>query len=588
MGKVKITIYNHAASERDKKLEVCIDTADTIAVVKEGLVDILSVEAACQQLVYKGKVLKDADTFEQHGLKEGETVHFVPKKKKSEAAPTGTPQTTTPAPTRPEASSTPTQRIAPTAMPAFPNLFEPSASGGSNNPMGGLGQIPGLFRNSGLGGGLGGAGGMEDMRRQLMENPEMMQEIMNSPMFQSMLDNPNIMQNMVENNPQLQNIMNENPELRQVLSDPETMRQSMRMASNPELMREMMRNQDRALNNISSHPEGFNALRRMYTDVQEPLYEASINGAANRYGRTGVSPSVAQAQAEVAAQEAARQTSSGSASSPNNDPLPNPWGRPSAAPSTTATPGVGGMGNLFGSTGGGAGMSSVAGLMGQMGGNSSGQGAGAGMDMNAAMGMMQTPMMQQMLQQMTSDPNFVDNLERTNPMLRQMLASNPMARQMMRNPAVLRQMMDPATIRASMELQQAMRGIGNPPSGNGANPLAAMLGQLGQPSSNTGTGASNPWANLGEQGDGAATPATPSSHTSTAASPLNDWNAFAQAMNMSSDASGTSGQTPAERYATQLEALHGMGFTDDDANISALEASRGNVNGAVDRLLGGS
>ena len=34
-------------------------------------------------------------------------------------------------------------------------------------------------------------------------------------------------------------------------------------------MREMMRSTDRAMSNIESHPEGFNALRRMYRCVRQ-------------------------------------------------------------------------------------------------------------------------------------------------------------------------------------------------------------------------------------------------------------------------------------------------------------------------------
>lgn len=34
------------------------------------------------------------------------------------------------------------------------------------------------------------------------------------------------------------------------------------------LQREQMRNQDRAMSNIEAHPEGFNALRRMYENFQ--------------------------------------------------------------------------------------------------------------------------------------------------------------------------------------------------------------------------------------------------------------------------------------------------------------------------------
>ncbi len=44
------------------------------------------------------------------------------------------------------------------------------------------------------------------------------------------------------------------------------------------LMREQMRNQDRTMANIESHPEGFNALRRMYENFQEPLMDAAGQG----------------------------------------------------------------------------------------------------------------------------------------------------------------------------------------------------------------------------------------------------------------------------------------------------------------------
>jgi ubiquilin len=42
----------------------------------------------------------------------------------------------------------------------------------------------------------------------------------------------------------------------------------MEYMQNPNAMREMMRSQDLAMSQIENHPEGFNALRRMYEDVQ--------------------------------------------------------------------------------------------------------------------------------------------------------------------------------------------------------------------------------------------------------------------------------------------------------------------------------
>lgn len=48
------------------------------------------------------------------------------------------------------------------------------------------------------------------------------------------------------------------------------------------LMREQMRNQDRTMANIESHPEGFNALRRMYENFQEPLMNAATGQGNNQ------------------------------------------------------------------------------------------------------------------------------------------------------------------------------------------------------------------------------------------------------------------------------------------------------------------
>lgn len=69
--------------------------------------------------------------------------------------------------------------------------------------------------------------------------------------------------------------MDRNPELSHMLNDPAMLQQTLDVARNPELLREQMRNTDRALNNIQSHPEGFNMLRRLYHDVQARSARAS-------------------------------------------------------------------------------------------------------------------------------------------------------------------------------------------------------------------------------------------------------------------------------------------------------------------------
>lgn len=44
---------------------------------------------------------------------------------------------------------------------------------------------------------------------------------------------------------------------------------------------------------------------------------------------------------------------------------------------------------------------------------------------------------------------------------------------------------------------------------------------------------------------------------------------------------------PRVQYANQLQQLQDMGFPEEEANLQALIRTRGNVNAAVERLLGG-
>merc|ERR1719218_554252 len=121
-------------------------------------------------------------------------------------------------------------------------------------------------------------------------------------MMQSMLSNPDMMRSMIQMNPAMQQLMEQNPQLREVLNDPETMRQHMQAMSNPALMNEMMRQQDRAMANIEAHPQGFNALARMFSEVQQPLQEAQQQEAQQRSGGGVVArPEALLAQATVVA-----------------------------------------------------------------------------------------------------------------------------------------------------------------------------------------------------------------------------------------------------------------------------------------------
>jgi ubiquilin len=85
-----------------------------------------------------------------------------------------------------------------------------------------------------------------------------------------------------------------------------------------------MRTTDRAMSNIESHPEGFNALRRMYENIQEPL----LNAAADA-GDVAASSNPFDSLFQPAAADGPNSTTSDAApatgGAPNTAPLPNPW-----------------------------------------------------------------------------------------------------------------------------------------------------------------------------------------------------------------------------------------------------------------------
>ena len=190
------------------------------------------------------------------------------------------------------------------------------------NPLGGGNAMAGLF-GSGL-------PDLEQAQQQLAQNPNMIREMMNTPAIQNLMNNPEFMRSMIMNNPQMRELVDRNPELGHVLNDPSILRQTLEAARNPELMREMMRNTDRAMSNIESMPEGFNMLRRMYENVQEPLMNAttmsenagnntSSNPFAALLGNQGVTTQGSDTSNNISAPNAETGT-------PNANPLPNPWG----------------------------------------------------------------------------------------------------------------------------------------------------------------------------------------------------------------------------------------------------------------------
>ncbi|ONK79830.1 uncharacterized protein A4U43_C01F10560 [Asparagus officinalis] len=452
--------------------------------------------------------------------------------------------------------------VAPQAVPANRGATNSGAPGTGNNPGtarsvgGGLGiegfsssLFPGLGIN-GLGGngssGLFGAGlpELDQMQQQLNQNPNMMRDLMNLPVIQNMMNNPDLMRNLIMNNPQMREIIDRNPELAHVLNDPNTLRQTMEAARNPEIMREMMRNTDRAMSNIESTPEGFNMLRRMYETVQEPFLNATTMSGETGNG-AGSNPFAALLGNQGTTQSTNRSPNTTTAGSeatdgspaPNTNPLPNPWGNAGGTPANNTrstaseprTPGVAGLGGL--------GMPELERMTGDM------------PDPSFLNQLMQNPAITQMMQSVLSNPQYMNQILSSNPQLRTAMESSPQLREMLQNPDFLRQLASPETLQHLMSLQSLFSQFGRQQSSQGQN--------------QTGGGAGMP-------------------------------NNMDFLMNMFGGLSGAGGLgvpnpsnvPPEELYATQLSQLQEMGFYDTQENIRALTATAGNVNAAVERLLG--
>ncbi|CAN8271292.1 unnamed protein product [Cochlearia groenlandica] len=524
------TVSVNVRCSNGSKFTVATSLDSTVEVFKALVAEKSDLPANQQRLIYKGRILKDDQSLHSYGLQGDHTVHMV-RGFASSSSPSSGNQTTSP-----------------------PSVTQGVVSNDSSNLGGGIGFNP---LGSGGGGGnpmsgLFGAAGLQDIeqaQQQLAQNPNMVRDMMNTPAIQNMMNNPEFMRSMIMNNPQMRELVDRNPELGHVLNDPSILRQTLEAARNPELMREMMRNTDRAMSNIESMPEGFNHLRRMYENVQEPFLNAttmSRNGGSDTDSNPFAALLGNQGVTTQGTTNASNNPSTPSADAgggngiPNANPLPNPWG--STGGQTTAPGRTNTGGDARGLGLGGLGGLSMLGADPTL---------GATPDASQLNQILQNPAMTQMMQNILSNPQAMNQLMNLNPQVRSMLDSNPQVREMMQNPDFLRQFSSPEMMQQMMTLQQSLFS-------QNRNTTSQDPGQTGSAATGTGNNAGldllmNMFGGLGAGG-----------------------------------LSGTnlSNVPPEERFATQLQQLQEMGFYDRAENIRALLATNGNVNAAVERLLG--
>jgi ubiquilin len=376
-----------------------------------------------------------------------------------------------------------------------------------------------------------------------------------------------MLQSQLDSNPALQRLMDENPHLRHMMNDPGALQQAAQLMRDPDAMQQAMRQQDLALSQIENMPGGFASLSNMYRNMQAPLEESLLS--SRQAGAAG-----GAADPSASARPSASATLPGTA-------MPNPWGSaPSSSSSSSAS-----------RTAQGSGDSSLPGLSNDLLPPSLLQGLAS--DPNAARrraaaaaaanpwasaggGPPAVPGLPPLLP--PGAIRSVMDLARQNPELfRAVLRADPRSRSLLGDdPAaidgVIRRMQDPHFLQMMESLGGQMGGgggvggLGSPLGGWSAPPPGG--GGTGGPSgldfsSLLQSGALGGGPGLGGPSGGFGFPFQPHPPPSSAAAP------------------------PRERFRGQLRQLADMGFDDEDSCLAALQAERGNVNRAVDRLLSG-
>lgn len=208
--------------------------------------------------------------------------------------------------------------------------------------------------------------------------------------------------------------------------------------------------------------------------------------------------------------------------------------------------------------------------------------------------MMSSPMMQNMMQQMSSNPAMMQQMMENNPMLRNNPALREQFTSQMSSPDFMNLLSDPEALADIMRLQQTYQRLSarapqlfSPAAGGmptGLVPTAASANNPPTSGATTGTETTEPTSQP-SSGTGNNTSTTPGLGGGNTGGGNDIYATLAQQF---AQAMASQNQTPPEeRFRLQLEQLQGMGFINREANIQALQATGGDVNAAVNRLLGG-
>lgn len=507
-------------------------------------------------LIYGGKILKDNEDIKTHGIKDGQTIHLVIRNKPT---------------TENLSANNSINTNQNTSQPNQANLDSNESNNNGQNSVdnsdpNSANPFRGVLRDL-----------QQRLHQMLISNPEGVQNLLN-PDGPEGGNNSDMMRSLFSGMQRMQSMMEGNPEVNHLLSNPELLRESLEMVRNPAALQEVMRNYDRALNNMESMPGGYNVLRRMYTEFQEPLMDAfqdqfSANQfAASNTGASGTSLTEGTNNDNQPRTE-------------NRDPLPNPWASESRQNLLSQA------NALFGGlTGGnnttGVGSASGNGLPGNLGAS---LGAGSNDFLQQATSMMQNPEFMTLL----TNPEVLQSIEQIQQGLErlQRIAPNLFGRLGLMNPASLMNNLNQTLSQDTANQNDILN------SGSMNQLLRESIQSNLARLSNTSNNDNNPTGNL------APRPASDSTTTGASGPDLQSAETVRMLAQMLGGLAPTNrpsvgnattnqnsietqnNQPPEERYSQQLQQLSEMGFNNREANLQALIATFGDINATIARLL---
>ncbi|XP_050796180.1 ubiquilin-1-like [Gopherus flavomarginatus] len=477
-------------------------------------------------LIFAGKVLNDRDTLSQVAIHDGFTIHLVirPQMRAKDQ----------------KAQQTNANTRAATLPPGSDGLADLSMLAGN---------APSILAF------------LNEFQQLLVVNPEMILQFLENPFVQSLLSNTNLITGFLREHPLLQQFAQQNPEVSHIWNNPALLREMIEFIRNQTLMQEILRNRSQIL-----LLGGDKVLWQMLPDTPKPTLKGSQEQCGSDPPQNKLPPAGVSQPSDTE----------------NRDPLPNPWasqfGPQSSTPHHNHGIDIGGIHisnspncspeqSLWVPPAVAAGMCNMTEV----------QNTSSEITRNAQpfRSILSVPYMRNIMQALSQNPSVIMHFMLSNPRFVGILHPHQeVARelqallQLLHSPDMPLVMANPRATKALFQIQQGFQTLGLEVLrfARGSAPGSGAARRPADGREVTGTG-SEPSEN--------ASPAPGLAETGCQ-----------QIVQSLGQANFPLPQTPETQFQQQLERLYIMGFLNHEVNIQALREAGGDINAAIDKLLG--